>query len=247
MCFIFQIFIIMEHYIDKISIFVKLFESLPKIARPEAIKQLVATLDSDEMDMMIEVIDSKIDDTTNAKAVHNEAVVETIDNDDSESEISDISPNEVICDKETGNGFHSEYGEIAGVFYPAVQIQESSQSLKNSPMYQCPFSFCEFETKWTSYLKTHIKSIHEGKRFKCNQCDYRASKKGNLLKHISTVHGVDRYPCTKCDYKATQKANLQRHIDSVHEGIRYNCQFCNYTATRKDHLSRHVKQSHSNS
>ena len=147
------------------------------------------------------------------------------------------------------------------MFYPSVQIEESSHTLPQTSMYQCPFALCEFETKWTSYLKTHIKNIHEGKKFKCNQCEYRANKKGNLLKHISEVHGVDRYilrnnteneplqcryPCSKCDYKATQKANLQRHIDSVHEGIRYNCEFCSYTATRKDHLSRHVKQSHSN-
>jgi len=235
----------MEEYADRINTFVRIFASLPKVARPDAIKQLLGTLDSDEMDMIIEVIDTQIDDTANKTPKH-EKKEETIDEDGSESEISTISSNPEICENEIEKGFHSEYGEIAGVFYPAVEIEESSQSLKNSPMYQCPFSYCEFETKWTSYLKTHMKIIHEGKRFKCNQCDYRASKKCNLLKHVTTVHGADRYPCTKCDYKATQKANLQRHIDSVHEGIRYTCEFCNYTATRKDHLSRHVKQSHSN-
>merc|ERR1719350_2370306 len=130
MMIIFQICVIMENYFDKINTFVRLFESLPKIARPEAIKQLVATLDSDEMDMMIEVIDTKIDDTTKAKPIDNKEV-DMINDEESESEISDISPNEVICDKETGNGFHSEYGEIAGVFYPSVQIEESSQTLKN--------------------------------------------------------------------------------------------------------------------
>ena len=135
------------------------------------------------------------------------------------------------------------------MFYPSVEIEEGGHSisaLRQSPMYQCPFNSCEFETTFTSYLKTHIKNIHGDKKFKCNQCDFTANKKGNLLKHISEVHGVDRYPCPKCDYKATQKANLQRHIDSVHEGIRYNCDYCTYTATRKDHLSRHVKQSHGN-
>lgn len=232
----------MEDYSDSINTFVRIFSSLPKIARPEAIKQLIGTLDSDEMDMIIEVIDTKIDDAANHTKPEKEEL--TMEDEESESGISNISPTVEICDNDIEKGFHSEYGEIAGVFYPAVQIEESSQSLKNSPMYQCPFSYCEFETKWTTYLKTHIKTIHEGKRFKCNQCDYRASKKGNLIKHISTVHGIDRYPCTKCDYKATQKANLQRHIDSVHEGIRYTCEFCSYTATRKDHLSRHVKQSH---
>ena len=237
----------MEEYADMINTFVSIFVNLPKIARPEAIKQLLATLDSDEMDMVIEVIDTKIDDTANHSKLLHEKEDRTMEEEGSESGISNMSPNALICDKEIGKGFHSEYGEMEGVFYPSVQIEESSQSLKNSPMYQCPFPYCEFETKWTSYLKTHIKTIHEGKKFKCNQCDYEASKKVNLLKHISTVHGVDRYPCTKCDYKATQKANLQRHIDSVHEGIRYTCELCNYTATRKDHLSRHVKQSHNNS
>ena len=239
----------MEEYSDRISSFVRVFENLPKFARQEAIKQLIDTLDAEDMNILIEVIDTKLDKTaTNGIAFmnHEEEDNTMVDENDTESEISDLNPSDEICDKEeVANGFHSDSGDIAGMFYPSVQIEESSQSFKDSQMYQCPVSFCEFETKWTSYLKTHMKTIHSSKKLKCNQCDYMTTTKSSLLKHISTMHGVDRYPCSKCDYKATQKANLQRHIDSVHEGIRHQCEYCNYSATRKDHLSRHVKQHHS--
>jgi len=198
---------------------------------------LVAALDSDEMDMVIEAIDTKIDNVTGHSNEDREN--ESLE----DSGVSSISPSETNFDQEDES---REIDTDTVMFYPNVELEERGQTLPQIPMYQCPFSACEFETTFTSYLKTHIKNIHGDKKFKCNQCDFRANKKANLLKHISEVHGVDRYPCSKCDYKATQKANLQRHIDSVHEGIRYNCDYCSYTATRKDHLSRHVKQSHSN-
>ena len=167
----------MEENLEKIKTFVQIFQNLPKIARPEAIKQLVGILDSDEMDMMIEIIDTKIDDTTKQMVDFKSEDATMEEEDGSASDVSNLSPSDEICDKQNSNGFHSEYGEIAGVFYPSVQIEESSQSLRNSPMYQCPFSYCEFETKWTNYLKTHIKTIHEGKRFSVTSVNIELAKR----------------------------------------------------------------------
>ena len=37
---------------------------------------------------------------------------------------------------------------------------------------------------WYEYdLTDHIKSKHEEDRYKCDQCEYKASDKGNLSKH----------------------------------------------------------------
>merc|ERR1711953_318395 len=112
--------------------------------------------------MIIEVIDNKIDDTAarSGEAGGRDLVTDHLE----DSGVSSISPSETTCDKD-------EESEMDFMFYPSVQIEESTQTLAQSHMYQCPFSKCEFETKWTSYLKTHIKSIHEGKKFKCNQCE----------------------------------------------------------------------------
>ena len=37
-------------------------------------------------------------------------------------------------------------------------------------------------------LLSHIKSIHEGVKFPCEQCDYKATQKGHLMKHMKSVH-----------------------------------------------------------
>ena len=58
----------------------------------------------------------------------------------------------------------------------------------------------------------HVKSIHEGKRYSCDQCDYKATHKSSIIRHVKTIHEGERYPCTQCDYKATQTCDLHIHM-----------------------------------
>ena len=37
-------------------------------------------------------------------------------------------------------------------------------------------------------LYTHIKGAHEGLKYYCNDCDYKATHKGTLTTHIKAVH-----------------------------------------------------------
>ena len=48
------------------------------------------------------------------------------------------------------------------------------------------------------------------------------TKKGSLRKHIKTIHEGVKFPCEQCDYKATQKGDLLRHIKSKHQGVKFN-------------------------
>ena len=41
---------------------------------------------------------------------------------------------------------------------------------------------------FAGHLKKHIESIHEGVRYPCDQCDYRATEKGNLKRHEMFKH-----------------------------------------------------------
>ena len=49
-------------------------------------------------------------------------------------------------------------------------------------------------------LQTHIKSIHEGQKFLCSNCEYK-----DLQRHIKSVHVGQWFPCMSniqhCDYK----------------------------------------------
>jgi len=97
---------------------------------------------------------------------------------------------------------------------------------------------------WKRALLTHIKSTHEGVKYPCEQCDYKATQKSHLLTHIKSIHEGVKFPCKQCDYKATEKGNLLRHIKSTHEGIKYPCEQCDYKATQKNHLLKHIKSIH---
>ena len=74
---------------------------------------------------------------------------------------------------------------------------------------------------------------HEVVKFPCNQCDFKASKKGNLMTHLKSRHKGLKYPCDQCDYKATDKGNLSRHLKSKHEGVKYPCDQCDYKSSYK--------------
>ena len=50
-------------------------------------------------------------------------------------------------------------------------------------------------------LLTHIKSIHEGIKYPCDQCDFKATHKGTLKSHMKSIH---------------EGVNLWKHIKSKH-------------------------------
>ena len=43
----------------------------------------------------------------------------------------------------------------------------------------------------------HIKSIHEGVKFPCGQCDYKARRKEGLVIHIKSIHKRVKFPYEK--------------------------------------------------
>ena len=63
---------------------------------------------------------------------------------------------------------------------------------------------------------------------------------GYCLKHTMSVHEGIKYKCDYCEYKAVQKGNLKRHTMSVHEGIKYQCDHYEFKATTQGNFKRHV-------
>ena len=62
-------------------------------------------------------------------------------------------------------------------------------------------------------------SVHEGVKYSCKQCDYKASQSGHLTTHKMSVHEGVKYSCNHCDLKFSVLGNLNRHQMSVHEGV----------------------------
>ena len=94
------------------------------------------------------------------------------------------------------------------------------------------------------HLRHHIASVHEGVRYSCDQCSYKAKSTRLVNQHHALKHLGIKYPCNECDYKGTTNGSLQQHKKTVHEGLRYSCDQCDYQGTTSSHLNVHKKTVH---
>ena len=99
-------------------------------------------------------------------------------------------------------------------------------------------------------LQKHKESIHEGIRYSCYICYYKATTLSSLTQHKKSIHDGIRYSCNICDCKATQLGNLMSHKNQfmklsdilaifviirhfclryhkklIRENVRYSCDF----------------------
>ena len=56
------------------------------------------------------------------------------------------------------------------------------------------------------------------KKFQCEVfgCTFESDSKQGTLRHIRSIHEGVNYPCDQCEYKANQKCNLKIHIKRKH-------------------------------
>ena len=62
--------------------------------------------------------------------------------------------------------------------------------------------------------------------------------------HKKVQHEGLRYPCDTCEFKAKSKPSLKLHINAIHKGLRISCKHCEKTVTAPGNLSNHIKISH---
>ena len=67
---------------------------------------------------------------------------------------------------------------------------------------------------------------------------------GPLIRHVRSMHEGLKYQCRQCDYKATQLDNLRTHEKSKHDGVRFNCKQCDQEFTLSGNLRKHLKRVH---
>ena len=60
------------------------------------------------------------------------------------------------------------------------------------------------------------------------------TKKKKKTSNQNMKHEGVKYPCDQCDYKATQKQFLLEHEKSKHEGVMFSCDQCEYKQHRSD-------------
>ena len=126
------------------------------------------------------------------------------------------------------------------------QLVGMKQKIKNGHSFKphpCPH--CEKHFTRTDNLATHIKTVHEGRRYEeCPICHITFSQPYMRKKHIESVHeGKKLLLCPRegCDKSFFRQSSLNKHINYVHEGKKpYPCDFCDLAFRDKFHLARHI-------
>ena len=96
------------------------------------------------------------------------------------------------------------------------------QSVHGGRNYTC--GTCDYQTNTINILRIHQKSSHEERRVKCDQNSCNSS----IAKHNQGVHEGIKYPCSVCDYKACICTNLNVHGNSINEDLKYEYNNCDY-------------------
>ena len=177
---------------------------------------------------------------------HNDVISEEVLRDDNDS----YDENEI----ESSSAWHESSQQISvpsdssqcqlcsAVFAHRTNMLNHVRNKHEGVRYPC--SQCDYKATKQFNLKIHTESVHEGVKYPCNQCNHKATQRIGLKKHIESVHEGIKYPCNQCNHKATQRIGLKTHIESVHEGIKYPCDQCDYKATTQSNLTKHKKIKH---
>ena len=92
-------------------------------------------------------------------------------------------------------------------------IEQTKIEKQNEPKESVVCNICGMEFKKLSFLKYHMKFVHNGKLgFYCEPCDKYFRDKGNQRQHQEAVHEkIKKYKCEKCEKSFTTKRNLKLH------------------------------------
>ena len=78
-------------------------------------------------------------------------------------------------------------------------------------------------------------------QFPCDVCNKVYYTLSGMLQHKDSIHEGKKYGCDECSYQATRQFQLGEHKKAMHTNTTYQCSTCNWTTRWKTHMSTHLK------
>ena len=98
-------------------------------------------------------------------------------------------------------------------------------------------------TKTKQHLEIHTQGSHEGVRYPCDLCSYKATRIANLKQHKKSRHEGLIFRCKECDFKSVYVSGLKYHTQSVHLRERpFKCNLCDRAFFRPRDLRSHTRR-----
>ena len=99
--------------------------------------------------------------------------------------------------------------------FPTKMKLNAHENKHRSYSVKCPFENCQ-KTLKSRVLKMHIKIVHHGKRYPCNQCGKSFSAPGDLTLHVRGTHLGIKAQCSVCGKDFNRSSDRNRHERQVH-------------------------------
>ena len=91
---------------------------------------------------------------------------------------------------------------------------------------------------------SHNEVKHNGKVFRCDQCEYKSFQQSSLKSHKTRKHNSSKHSCKLCEKTFHQEAILMRHVQSAHEGVWHFCNECDRSFSHLSSLRVHKTTTH---
>jgi len=113
---------------------------------------------------------------------------------------------------------------------------------------EIPCQQCDLVFKNEVYMQRHVRKVHSNLSYTCDECGKSFRTKAALKIHISGVHLKEKkYKCEQCEYRAISKQKLKVHALCMHtsyEDKPLSCDKCLYKCARNDSLRFHMQNQH---
>ena len=95
------------------------------------------------------------------------------------------------------------------------------------------------------HMQRHIRSVHQGVRYNCPECDKFFTQERNMKMHVKVIHLRETIlSCDQCEYTTLWKDSMHQHIKTKHEGVAYECHICLKSLSSQRQLQKHIEVVH---
>ena len=127
--------------------------------------------------------------------------------------------------------------------------QQNTSAGSTKKTFKCEVCYKVFNRN--DKLRQHVRQVHGGVRYFCDQCTASYTQKHNLIKHKESKHAnpstssVGTGSSVLCNICGQHVDNLNRHVAEAHEDMKNHiCPRCPSGFTSKDKMERHLLEVH---